>query len=95
MIECEPTARAEVLYTALPLLTLPVPSVVPPSLKVTVPAAVLEEIVAVNVTEEPYAEGFEDDDIVVDVLALFTVWVSVEDVLPLQFESPAYTPVIE
>lgn len=55
MIECEPTARAEVLYTALPLLTLPVPSVVPPSLKVTVPAAVLEEIVAVNVTEEPYA----------------------------------------
>jgi len=77
------------------LLTVPVPSVVLPSLNVTVPVAVLDEIVAVNVTEVPKAEGFEDDDRVVVVLALFTVWVRADDMLLLQLESPPYAPVIE
>jgi hypothetical protein len=38
---------------AFPLPTEPVPSVVLPSLNVTVPVAAAGEIVAVNVTEEP------------------------------------------
>jgi hypothetical protein len=59
-----------------------------PSLNVTVPVAVVEEIVAVKVTDEPYADGFEDEERVVVVLALFTVCVRADDVLLLQFESP-------
>lgn len=94
-MEWEPTERADVLYVAVPLLTLPVPSVVLPSLNVTVPVAVVDEIVAVKVTEEPKAEGFADDETVVVVLALFTVCVSVDEVLVLQFESPPYEPVTE
>ena len=78
----------EVLKVAVPLLTLPVPSVVLPSLNVTVPVAVVDEIVAVNVTEEPTADGFEDDETVVVVLALLTVCVRADDVLLLQLESP-------
>jgi len=53
VIECEPTASAAVLYVATPLLSVPVPSVVLPSLKVTVPVAVEGVTVAVKVTEEP------------------------------------------
>ena len=64
------------------------PSVVVPSLNVTVPVAVVDEIVAVKVTEDPKAEGFADDDTVVVELALFTVCVRADEVLVLQFESP-------
>jgi hypothetical protein len=88
-------ASDEVLYVAIPLLTLPLPSVVLPSLNVTVPVAVVDETVAVNVTEELNADGFDDDESVVVVLALLTVWVRADDVLLLQFESPAYDPVTE
>jgi hypothetical protein len=42
-----------VLYVALPLLIVPVPSVVLPFLNVTVPVAAEGETVAVNVTELP------------------------------------------
>ena len=77
------------------MLTLPVPSVVVPSLNVTVPVAVVDEIVAVKVTEDPNADGFADDDTAVVELALFTVWVRADEVLVLQFESPPYAPVIE
>jgi hypothetical protein len=42
-----------VLKVAFPLLIVPVPSVVLPSLNVTVPVAAVGEIVAVNVTDEP------------------------------------------
>ena len=87
-MECEPIASDDVLKVAAPLLTLPLPSTVLPSLNVTVPVAVVAEIVAVNVTGEPIADGFADDDNVVVVLALFTVCDKADEVLPLQFESP-------
>src|SRR5208282_5561215 len=48
----------EVLYVALPLLIVAVPSVLLPSVNVTVPVAVVGVTVAVNVTDEPYADGF-------------------------------------
>jgi hypothetical protein len=57
VIECDPTASAEVLYVAVPLLIVPVPSVVGgvvlPSVNVTVPVATDGVTVAVNVTGEP------------------------------------------
>jgi hypothetical protein len=53
VIEFDPTANVEVLYVALPPLTVPVPSVVLPFLNVTVPVAVEIERAAVNVTELP------------------------------------------
>jgi hypothetical protein len=83
VIEWEPPASADVPYVARPLLTAPVPRVVLPSLNVTVPVAAEGEIVAVNVTELLYAEGFKEDANVVVVLALFTVCVSGDDVLVL------------
>ena len=41
------------MYVATPLLSVPVPKVVAPSLKVTVPVAADGDIVAVNVTLAP------------------------------------------
>ena len=76
------------LNVAFPLLIEPVPSVVLPSLKVTVPVAAEGETVAVNVTDDPYVDGFADEASVSVVLALFTVWVRVEEVLVLSFASP-------
>ncbi len=83
VIECEPTANVEVLYVAVPLLNVPVPRVVLPSLNVTVPVAVEGVTMAVNVTEEPYADGFAEEATVVVVFALFTVCDRGDDVLPL------------
>jgi hypothetical protein len=77
-----------VLYVAFPLLSVPVPRVVVPSLKVTVPVAAEGDTVAVKVTDVWYVEGFSDDATVVVVLALFTVCVSVDEVLLLSFVSP-------
>jgi len=51
--------------------------------------------VAVKVTVCPVFEGFELDAKAVVVLALFTVWMSAADVLPLKLLSPAYWAVIE
>jgi hypothetical protein len=57
VIECVPTASVEVVKVATPLLfSVPVPSAVVPSRKVTVPVGVpetLDVIVAVNVTGAP------------------------------------------
>jgi hypothetical protein len=83
LIECDPTTSVEVLKVALPLLIVPVPSIVLPSLNVTVPVAAEGETVAVNVTEDPNTDGFEDEVTVVVLLALFTVCVSTADVLVL------------
>ncbi len=83
MIECEPAVSVEMLNVAFPPLIAPVPSVVLPSLNVTVPVAAKGVTVAVNVTVEPYAEGFADEARVIVVLAGSTVWVSAKDVLPL------------
>jgi hypothetical protein len=52
-------------------------------LNVTVPVAVVGVMVAVKDTDEPYADGFADEASVTVVLALFTVCVSVEEVLVL------------
>jgi hypothetical protein len=57
-------------------------------MNVTIPVAVVGVTVAVNVTEEPYTDGFADEASVTVVFALFTVWVSTDDVLPLSFASP-------
>jgi hypothetical protein len=67
----------------LPLLIVPVPSVVVPSLNVTVPVAVVGDKVAVNVTDVPNPDGFADEASVVVVVALLTVCVNVDEVLLL------------
>ena len=77
VIECDPTARVEVATVAVsgfPPLSVPVPIVVAPSLKVTVPDGAVTPAncgvtVAVNVTELPYVEGVPDVATVVAVLA--------------------------
>src|SRR6266581_2818965 len=77
--------------------SVPVPSVVVPSLKVTVPVGVprlWSETVAVKVTDWPNTEGFVEEVNVVVVLSLLTVCVSVGEVLPLTLASPPYTAVI-
>jgi len=61
VIMCEPTAKVAVENVATPEpLSVPVPSVVPPSLNVTVPVGVpeLPVTVAVNVTGAPESDGF-------------------------------------
>ena len=83
MIEWDPSASAVVLKVAFPLAMAPVPSVVVPSLNVTVPVAADGVMVAVNVTEEPNPDGFGDDATVVVELALLTVWVKAAEVLVL------------
>ena len=66
---------------AVPPESAPVPSVVPPSLKVTVPVAVFGETVAVKVTGWPNTEGLADEETVVVVFAR-KVTVSVPLLLP-------------
>jgi hypothetical protein len=88
LIECDPAASVEVAKLAPPPLSVPVPSVVLPSLKVTVPVAAEGETVAVKVTEEPNVDGFAEEASATVVLALFTVWVRVDEVLVLSFASP-------
>jgi hypothetical protein len=82
VIECAPADKADVLKVARPLLSVPVPSVVLPSLNVTVPVAAEGVTVAVNVTEVPAVDGFADDASATDDACL-TVWVSVDEVLLL------------
>jgi len=67
VIECDPTASVDVLKVAFPLLNEPVPSVVVPSLNVTVPVAADGVTVAVKVTDEPNADGFAEEETLVDV----------------------------
>jgi hypothetical protein len=83
VIECDPAVNVDVLKVAFPLVRVPVPRVVLPSINVTVPVAPDGVTVAVNFTDEPKVEGFEDEATVTVVLALFTVCKSAEDVLPL------------
>jgi len=69
---CEPALSEEVVKVACPeALSVPVPSVVAPSLKVTVPLGVPPPLagvtVAVKVTAWPNALGFGDEDSVVTV----------------------------
>ena len=50
---------------------------------------------AVNVTDCPKTEGFALEVTAVDVSALFTTWLKIDDVLMLKFVSPLNTAVIE
>jgi len=88
VIECEPPASVEMLNAAFPALIVPVPRVVLPSVNVTAPVAVVGITVAVNDTDEPYADGFADEASVTVVFTFCTVCVSTEDVLLLSFASP-------
>jgi len=76
---------------ALPLASVPVPTVVVPSLKATVPLGVppVEVTVAVNVTAPPNGDGFSDDATAVELAACFTICVSAAEVLPVKSVLPA------
>ena len=78
--------------TPLPL-SVPVPSVVAPSLKVTVPVGVPEPgavavTVAVKVTDAPKSDGFAELLTAVVVAVLLTTWLTADEVLVAKFESP-------
>ena len=94
MIEWEPTASVLVVNMAWPALSrVPVPRMVEPSLKVTVPVGVpapglFAVTVAVNVTACPDSDGLAEELTTVVVPAFFTVSVSVLEVLPLKVASP-------
>src|SRR2546422_3248408 len=73
-----PTDREEVAKVAAPPLSVPVPRVVKPSLKVTVPLGVPAPgatglTVAVKITDWPNTEGLAEEVTVVVVSALLTV----------------------
>ena len=97
VIEWLATDKVDVVNVALPLLSVPVPSVVDPSLKVTVPVGVppLDVTVAVNFTEAPKVDGFSEDVTEVELAAALTVCVSTAEVLPLKLVLPPYTAVME
>ena len=69
------------------------PSVLLPSLKVTVPVGTavpgaLPTTIAVKVTDWPLFDGLSEEVTVVVVASLFTVWIKAEEVLVLSLESP-------
>jgi len=68
-MEWLPTARAEVVKVAVPADSVPVPSTLAPSRKLTLPVGVppVPMTVAVNVTDCPERDGFGDDPRVVVV----------------------------
>ena len=89
------------MIAACPPLSAPVPSVVVPSMNVTVPDGVplpggVVVTVAVKVTDPAKVEGFVPELTLVVVLALLTVCVSVLDGgLALKLPSPPYVAVTE
>ena len=91
VIEWVPAVSVEVVNVAegpgIVDCSVPVPSVVVPSLNVTVPAPPGATI-AVKVIACPNALGFGDEVSVVDVAAGFTVCVSAADVLVAKVASP-------
>ena len=60
MIVWEPTLKDDTEPTAVLPDTIPSATPEPPSLKMTKPAGPFE-VVAVNVTEEPYADGVPEE----------------------------------
>ena len=93
MIEWEATASGLVTNMAWPELSrVPVPRVFAPSLKVTVPVGMpvpglFAVTVAVKVTDCPDTDGLAEELTNVVVL-YFTVWVTLDDVLPVKLASP-------
>src|SRR5881628_35048 len=91
-----PVASDEVINVAWPVVSVPVPSVVAPSLNVTVPVGVpapgaAAATVAVNVTAWPNTDGLGAAAMSVALPALFTVWVKLGDVLVLKLPPPPFT----
>ena len=78
---------------AVPAARAPVPSVVAPSINVTVPVEAAPLTVALKVTEVPLEAGFRLDARVVLEETVPTVWVSVAEVDPALLVSPPYTAV--
>lgn len=101
MIECEPTASAEVVKVVQPaLFNVPVPSVVAPSMKISVPVGVPVAgastlTVPVKVTDCPHTDGFTVAETAALMEPLLRVWVKTGEVLPVKKPSPLYTAVIE
>src|SRR3978361_161242 len=81
-----PAGNEGVVKVATPALSVPVPRVAAPFLNVTVPLGVpAEEVtVAVSFTDWPNVAGFTDEVSVAVVVALFTVWTTMGEVLPAQ-----------
>lgn len=94
VIECVPTASVAVVKEACPrLLRVPVPRVVTPSKKVTVPVGVPDPgltgaTVALKVTVLPKDEGFRVELTEVVVLAALITWLTAEDVEEVWLVSP-------
>ena len=76
------------LNVAIPPLSVPVPIDAPLSLNVTVPVASPGVTVAVKVTEAPPVDGFKLGLTEVVEFAMFTVCVTVEELLELSLLSP-------
>ncbi len=97
-MECVPWASAAVVNVAWPAASSgPVPSVVVPSMNVTVPVGVPGETlvtVAVNVTDCPVTDGLGAETRAVVVGAETTFWPTPAEVLPAKVESPAYVAVM-
>ena len=100
VMECVPTDKFLVVKVATPPLSLPVPSVVEPSVNVTVPVGVpkpgdVAVTVAAKLTDWPNTDGLADDASTVVVASLLSTWLVTVDVLARSFVSPPYTAVIE
>ena len=88
-MECVPVASAVLVKLATPDESVPVPSVVAPSLNVTVPVGASPVIVAVNVTAPLNTEGLALEVSTAVLVTGFTVWLSVAEVLVALLASPA------
>ena len=93
MIECAPAVRVEIESVAVPPLSVPVPRVVEPSRKLTVPVGVplpgaTASTVAVKVTDSPKTEGFAYEVTLLVVAAWLTVCVRGPEVLLRKLPSP-------
>src|SRR5438105_751210 len=100
VIECMSTVSDAVTSVACPNpFTATVASTALPSVNVIVPVAVPAPghtafTTAVNVTAVPMLDGFKLDATVVEVFALFTVWVPAGEVLALKLFVAPYAAVI-
>jgi hypothetical protein len=89
-MEWLPAESADVESDAVPPVSVAVPRELAPSKNCTLPVAAAGETVAVNVTDCPDVDGFDDDatDVVVLIDEAFTVCVRTEDVLAACVLSP-------
>jgi hypothetical protein len=99
VIECVPTVSVDVVKLATPLpFNVPAPSAVVPSRKVSVPLgvpALLDVIVAVNVTGAPLVAEAPELTTTAVVAAGVMVCVTAGELLAVKLESPLYAAVME